>query len=209
MFRWTLALLLGLSAIPLAMALPHAWGFAHGAPFASTFALGAAGGAALTVLILRKAPMLAVLEHEMTHLLVALLHLRLPESLQAGKDGGEVVYSGDSAFLIRLAPYVLPTFTLLLLGLSPFVAPEHQGALRTVVGVTWGYHVTTALYETRPRQPDLQAGGRVPALMAVAGLSLLLYTGSALWAVRDFGLCRDWVHEAGRVAVRLASLARG
>ncbi len=208
MFAWILGLLFGLAAIPLAIALPHTFSAAHGAPFATMFGMGAAGGAVLTVLIMRKAPMLAVLEHEMTHLLVALLHLRLPESLNAGKEGGEVTYSGNSAFLIRLAPYVLPTFTLMLLGASPFVAPAHQNALRALIGVTWGYHVTTALYETRPAQPDLQAGVRVPALLAVAGLGLLLYTGSALWAVRDFGLCREWVVEAGHAALRLANLAR-
>jgi hypothetical protein len=209
MMTWIFGLLFGVLAVPLALALPRVWPAFAEADHLRTFAAGAAGGALVTVVVLRKAPFLAVLEHELTHMLVALLHLRLPLSLNAGKDGGEVTYTGDSAFLIRLAPYVLPTFTLLALGLTPIVAEPHQQALRVAAGVTWGYHVATAFAEIRPHQPDLKTGGRVPAFLAVAGLGLLFYVGTALWGAGDFDLVRTWLDESVRAGRRLVTLAVG
>lgn len=213
MLTWILGVIFGVLAIPLALALPHMWPAFAGGDHVRLFVYGAGGGAAVTLLILRKAPFLAVLEHELTHMVVALLHLRLPLSLNAGKEGGEVTYTGDSAFLIRLAPYVLPTFTLALLGLAPFIASPHQDTLRAAIGATWGYHLVTTLHETRPSQPDLQTGGRVPAFLAVAGLGLLFFAGSALWAADDFGLCKAWlargVDTAQHLVHRAVALAVG
>lgn len=205
MLTWILGVVFGLLAVPLALAVPQVWSAFLGGDHLRTFALGALGGGLATVVVIRKAPFLAVLEHELTHMVVALLHLRLPLSLNAGKEGGEVTYTGDSAFLIRLAPYVLPTFTIALLALSPAIASPHQTALRAAIGVTWGYHVVTTLEETRPNQPDLKTGGRVPAFLGVAGLGLLFYVGSALWAVDDFGLCRTWLERGVQTARHLVS----
>lgn len=207
MLTWILGLLFGVLAVPLALALPKVWPGFTGGDHLHVFLYGALGGAAATVVVLRKAPFLAVLEHELTHMVVAVLHLRLPLSLNAGKEGGEVTYTGDSAFLIRLAPYVLPTFTLALLALSPIIAGPHQATLRAIIGVTWGYHVVTTFQETRPNQPDLKTGGRVPAFLGVAGLGLFFYVGSALWAVEDFGLCRTWLVQGVATARQLVSSA--
>jgi len=209
MLTWVAGLLFGLAAVPLALALPEVWPAFRAGAHLQPFLLGAGAGAVATLLVLRFAPMLAVLEHELTHMLVALLHLRLPLSLNAAREGGEVTYTGDSAFLIRLAPYVLPTFTLLLLALLPAVATAHQTTLRALVGLTWGFHVTTALQETRPHQPDLKTGGRIPAFLGVAGLGLFFYAGTALWGARDFGLVQEWLSRALRAGVRLWDLAVG
>lgn len=207
MLTWILGVVFGVLAVPLALALPHVWPGFTGGDHLRVFLLGALGGGLATVVVLRKAPFLAVLEHELTHMVVAVLHLRLPLSLNAGKDGGEVTYTGDSAFLIRLAPYVLPTFTLALLGLSAVVDGPYQTTLRAIIGVTWGYHVVTMVEETRPNQPDLKTGGRVPAFLGVFGLGLLFYVGSALWAVEDFGLCRAWLVHGVQTARHLVSSA--
>ncbi|MFZ4734795.1 MAG: hypothetical protein ACOYM9_02560 [Bradymonadia bacterium] len=191
---WALVgLLLG---VPLSLALPRVWPLFAGDGDFVVFAGAAGGGAALTLLVLRFVPVLAVLEHELTHMLVALLHLRRPLSLSAGARDGEVTYTGQSAMLIRLAPYVLPTFTLGLLLAAPLFAAAHHRTHVLLCGVTWGFHVTTLLEEARPHQPDLKEGGLVRSFVALLGLGVLFYCGAALWAVGDFDLVRTWVRAA-------------
>lgn len=193
--------------VPLSLALPRVWPLFAGDGDFVLFAGAAGGGAALTLLVLRFVPVLAVLEHELTHMLVALLHLRRPLSLSAGARDGEVTYTGQSAMLIRLAPYVLPTFTLGLLFAAPLFAAAHHRTHVLLCGLTWGFHVTTLLEEARPHQPDLKEGGLVRSFMALLGLGVLFYCGAALWAVGDFDLVRSWVRaaldEARGLAARL------
>jgi len=195
-----------LVGVPLALAAPDVWPLVQGDADAWPFGGAALMGAALTVLVLKFVPVFAVLEHELTHMLVAILHLRRPLSLSAGAREGEVTYTGESAFLIRLAPYVLPTVTLALLFAEPLFASTHQRTHVLLCGATWGYHVTTLLEEARPHQPDLREGGLVRSFIALLGLGVVFYGGAALWAIGDFDLVETWgragLDEAARVLRR-------
>lgn len=190
---WVLALLSVAAAVPLGWALGEVWGPWTEAPYARPFVYGALGGVAGAWLVGRLAPMLAILEHELTHLLVALLLLRRPLRISADGRGGETVYEGRGSTLIRLAPYVLPTFTLLALPLASWVHPAQRVAFVVVLGVTWGFHVYTGVAEAHPSQPDLARGGRLPSYLAVLGLSTLFYPGSALAAVGGWPLVSRWL----------------
>jgi len=178
--------------VPLAVAVPEVWPLLRGDADALPFGGAALVGAVLTVLVLKFVPVFAVLEHELTHMVVAVLHLRRPLSLSAGAREGEVTYTGESAFLIRLAPYVLPSVTLALLLAEPLFAAAHQRTHVMLCGATWGYHVTTLLEEARPHQPDLREGGVVRSFIALFGLGVVFYCGAALWAIGGFDLVETW-----------------
>ncbi len=181
---------------PLGWALVLLWPAWWAAPGAQAFALGAADGAVGGWAIHRGVPMLAVLEHELTHLVVALMLLRRPISIGAGPGGGETVYTGRGSTLIRLAPYVLPTFTFAGLAFAPLVRSRYETGLVAVLGVTWGFHVLTGVIESHPRQPDLRRGGLLPSYVAVVGMSIVLYPLAAIASVGGWPLVRRWAGTA-------------
>lgn len=198
---WIIAVVSVCVAVPLGWALVGIWPAWWAAPSAQTFALAALAGAGAGWAIHRYVPMLAVLEHELTHLLVAVLLLRRPISIGAGPGGGETVYTGRGSALIRLAPYVLPTFTFLGLALAPVVRSRYETGLVVTLGVTWGFHVLTGVVESHPRQPDLRRGGLLASYLAVVGLSVVLYPLAALASVGGWPLVRRW----GRLAWALVT----
>ncbi len=200
---WLLALLSLGAGVPLALALPDVWPHVRSAPQAVPFAWGALGGAAATLVVLRVARMVPILEHELTHLLVALLLFRRPLAIEAREDGGEAVYTGRGSTLIRLAPYVLPTFTLLGLGLAQLADPRFGRPIVVALGATWGFHVLTGLAESGPDQPDLREGGLVPSYAAVVGLGAILYPLAALGSIGGLPLVRRWLGHALVHAERL------
>ncbi len=200
---WIVAGVAALAALPLGRALVEVWPIWFAAPTAKAFVVGAAGGAVAGWLVHRFVPMLAVLEHELTHLLAAVLLLRRPVAIGAGPDGGETVYTGRGSVLIRLAPYVLPTFTLVGLALAPLVRTRYETGFVVALGVTWGFHVLTGVVESHPRQPDLQRGGLLASYVAVVCLSVVFYPLAAIASVGGWPLVRRW----GRLAWRyLAAL---
>ncbi len=190
--HWIIAGVAVCASVPLGAALVEVWPALVAAPSAKTFAMGALAGAISGWLVQRFVPMLAVLEHELTHLVVALLLLRRPISIGAGPGGGETVYTGRGSTLIRLAPYFLPTFTILGLSLAPLVRSRFEPYLVGALGVTWGFHVLTGVIESHPRQPDLRTGGLVASYAAVLGLGVVLYPLAALASVGGWPLVRRW-----------------
>jgi hypothetical protein len=204
---WVLALVGVLTAVPLGWAaadVAPTWVRHAGAPW---FGGGAALGLLLGWVLDKRLPLLPVLEHELTHLLAALALFRRPRHLRAADEGGEVVYDGRGSTFIRLAPYAVPTLSLLALPVMPFVAPAWARHAVGLVGVTWGYHVWTTLTETRSHQPDLRAGGLVASYVAVASLGTVLFALAAIGAVGHGALLESWLHHGMSRARHLLSLA--
>lgn len=200
---WIVAGVAVFAALPLGRALVEVWPLWMAAPSAKAFVAGAAGGAVAGWLTHRFVPMLTVLEHELTHLLCAVVLLRRPIALDASPGGGETVYTGRGSVLIRLAPYVLPTFTLVGLLLAPLVRSRYESGLVAVLGLTWGFHVLTGVIESHPGQPDLRSGGLLASYIAVIGLSVVFYPLAAIASVGGWPLVSRW----GRLAWRyLAAL---
>lgn len=79
------------------------------------------------------------LEHEFTHLLVGLLFFKSPVAINVtATDGGSVMLKGSNIW-ITLAPYYLPTTSLLLLPLGLW--QHYQKPVRVALGMTFSYHL--------------------------------------------------------------------
>lgn len=115
------------------------------------------------------------LEHELTHSVVALLFLRNIRSLEADHTEGRVSYDGPgSNFVIILAPYCLPTLSLLWLALLPLIRQEYLRFYFVFLGFLTGYDAFSNLQEYHLQQPDIQECGAVfSALFSTAATIIL------------------------------------
>jgi hypothetical protein len=137
----------------------------------SALALPLAGGVAVGVLaeqfVLRRWRRLEIFEHELTHALTALLFLRRIERIEVRRDSGAMHSSGGfggalADDVVGLAPYLLPTFTLILVLARRWVPGSWFPWYDAWVGFTLGFHLWTALREYRDNGPDRALRGLFP-----------------------------------------------
>lgn len=106
-----------------------------------------------------------VLGHELTHALWGLLMGARIGKMKVKGDGGSVELSRTN-FLITLAPYFFPLYTviviLLYLGLDLFMdMSPWRGIGLGLVGFTWSFHVTFTLAMLSQHQSDIHENGRI------------------------------------------------
>ena len=151
-----------------------------------------------------------VLAHELTHALWGWVMGARVKRMRISRNGGSVTLS-KSNFLIALAPYFFPLYTVLVIAgyyiLSLFVdLRTYEPFWLGLVGLTWGFHLTFTVETLLQHQPDIRETGR---LFSYALIYLANVLGVALWVVAvgpaslgDFaaGLVRDarWLGEAAR-----------
>jgi len=104
--------------------------------------------------------------HEMTHVLWVWLFGGRVKGFKAAATGGEVRASKTN-FLIFLAPYFCPLYTViliaiyLLLSLIINMPPVALSILSFLLGFTWAFHFTFTIYVLLQGQPDIWATGRI------------------------------------------------
>lgn len=146
-----------------------------------------AGGFACWVVIFVALPQPTrayVFAHELTHALWAKLFGKKVLGMKVGADSGAVVVS-ETNFLITLAPYFFPLYTvlavLLYYGLAPFVDVQPWWLpWLALVGASWSFHVTFTLSTLMARQSDILACGRV---FSYAFIYLMNVISVSLWIV--------------------------
>jgi len=171
---------------------------------------GAVAFAIFTVLVYR-AVTLYVLGHELTHALATWLCLGSVSNLRASANGGQVTTSKSNTF-IRLAPYMVPFYAVLLgaayLLLDALWRPlgEYRGALAFGLGVTLAFHFGFTLWSLQRGQSDLKSDGwffsivliylaNVLVLAAAGGLLLSGKAGGTWEALRS--ACESgWLRSA-------------
>jgi len=125
-----------------------------------------------------------VLGHELTHALWGMLMGAKVGKMKVGKEGGHVMLS-KSNFIISLAPYFFPFYTVLTIalwygiGLFLDVSPYEAWWLMAV-GMTWGFHVTFTVYMLSQRQPDVQQNGHLFSYVIIYLANLFFV---ALWMI--------------------------
>jgi hypothetical protein len=101
-----------------------------------------------------------VFEHEVTHLVTGLIFFIKPRQLVASESGGRMEMYGNN-FIVSLAPYFVPLFSLVLMALMPLLDSTVSVYACGVLGLATGYHVITNLQEFSLQQPDIRSHGLV------------------------------------------------
>ncbi len=148
---------------------------------------------------------LTITEHELTHMLFAVLTLHKPKELEVNQDrGGSFSFIGEGNWLIALAPYFFPTFTfVLMIGVSIYEAIYHKlpDFHLILFGIFIGYHFIVTLFEIHPKQTDFIVAGPIFTICFLPGINLLMY--GALFAY----ILRGWegIPMYGRFVIHSAT----
>lgn len=119
----------------------------------------------------------ATFEHEIAHMLVGFLFLKVPVSFKVtAHKGGEIQQVGfgnTGETWITLAPYFLPTLPLALIAIG-FIVEIEQFYFFAGLGWLTVFHIVTNWSESTFRQPDLQKAGIGKTIMIVPLMNLIL-----------------------------------
>ena len=121
----------------------------------------------------------AIMEHELTHMLFAVLTFHKPKALDVNQDvGGSFSFEGKGNWLIALAPYFFPTFWFFIVLLVPIYQsitghlPEFYLSL---LGVFLGYNFIVTCLSIHPKQTDFKVAGYPFTICFLPGISFLKY----------------------------------
>lgn len=121
---------------------------------------------------------LETLEHELTHLLIGLLFLKIPVgfrvSAHAGGEVRQIGFVATGQIWVTLAPYFFPTVSLLVVIISYF-AGFNNLTLLGILGFTTAFHLVSNWGETSFRQPDLQKAGILKTILILPVMNLICY----------------------------------
>ncbi len=121
---------------------------------------------------------LETFEHEITHLIIGLLFLKIPVGFRvSAHEGGEVRQIGRGTtgqIWVTLAPYFFPTVSLLVLIIAYFANLETP-VLLGILGWTTAFHLISNWGETSFRQPDLQKAGIIKTILILPVMNLICY----------------------------------
>jgi len=125
-----------------------------------------------------------VLAHELTHALWALLMGGRIGKMKVGKRGGHVELS-KSNFIITLAPYFFPFYTVLLIAVYYLAGlwlnvEAYRIWWLAGVGFTWAFHITFTIQMLAEHQPDIQEHGRIFSILTIYIMNLLVI---GLWMI--------------------------
>jgi hypothetical protein len=125
-----------------------------------------------------------VLAHELTHALWGAFMGARIKRMKVGREGGSVTLTKTN-FLIALAPYFFPLYTVLVALLYftlSFFVPVGKASLwwMALVGFTWAFHVTFTISTLARHQTDVQDHGRLFSYTVIYGANIL---GICLWLI--------------------------
>lgn len=137
-----------------------------------------------------------VFGHELTHALWVLLMGGRVSRFRVGRSGGHIVTDRNN-FLIGLAPYFFPLYSILAIAvfgaLSIFHDMQPYGRLLyAVIGATWAFHFTFTCWMIPKNQTDLRDHGTFFSLVVIYLMNLILLSVMLVLAARqitfvDFG----------------------
>lgn len=125
----------------------------------------------------------STLEHELTHAVFAILSLNRVTALNAtGHAGGVMHYQGYGNWIITLAPYFVPSLSLIMLLILSLAKTTYLSPLMFAMGMTIAYHLLSTWRETHYQQPDLKEAGWIFSwlFLPTANILMLLIVLTAL-----------------------------
>jgi hypothetical protein len=136
-----------------------------------------------------------ILAHELTHALWGLLMGASISKISVKEDRGAVILSKTN-FLITLAPYFFPLYTVLAIGLYYLLGrccdvTRYYLLWLGLVGATWGFHLTFTVSALLQRQTDIRDQGR-------------LFSYTVIFLANVIGICA-WVISVSSATVAAAA----
>jgi hypothetical protein len=121
---------------------------------------------------------LYVFGHELTHALWVWMMGGRVSRFKVGRAGGHILTDKNN-FLIALAPYFFPLYSILVLAiygaLSLVVNLQPYGRLLyALIGVTWAFHFSFTCWMIPKNQSDLSDNGTIFSLVVIYLMNLLL-----------------------------------
>ncbi|HOX05868.1 MAG TPA: hypothetical protein PK280_05660 [Planctomycetota bacterium] len=175
--------------------------------------LGGATAYGLIHALLHKPITTYVFAHELTHALWALATGHKVGKIRVGSDSGHVETAGSN-FLVRLAPYFFPLYSLLLLGAwaaTEAFVPEfvgYRGWLFAGLGFTYAFHVLLTIHSLWGGQSDLKAEGYCFSLALIAAVNLQIIAALFAAASKTVGWAA-YEQAVGRTLAEWAKWAAG
>jgi hypothetical protein len=161
--------------------------------------VGAGGFLAVWLLILRprrSLHFLVTIEHELTHALVAGLTLHRVSGLGlALRSGGHARYEGRGNWWIAIAPFLVPTFSLLVVAASVWLH-EHR-ILGGLLGFTLAWNVVGNWSSTHRHHGDHREVGPIAAFLIVACANMLVLGLLLAYATQARTITGHLAHVAG------------
>lgn len=208
MFRWLIAFL----GLPLLWAIGKTllqgyilvFGSQQGWDGALSLFVYGLGGMFVAYLVLHRfLSVTYVFAHEMTHLIVGLLFLARPSRIEIHRNEGCVELSKTNVFIV-LAPYCVPFYFLLILGVQalvqwlwPMLVPADVWVI--LYGVFIGYHFLYTFESiVTVGQPDLRTYGWlfsywfILLINFILAMLPLLASGSRVW---DFSIQGQYMRD--------------
>ena len=112
-----------------------------------------------------------IVEHELTHALFAWLTFHRVVGFSAMRTGGHVRFIGRGNWLIAIAPYFFPTFTLIVIAALTVLPPRHLAIGAGVLGASVVHHILATWSQTHRHQTDLQEVGWLWAAMFLPAIN--------------------------------------
>jgi len=116
-----------------------------------------------------------ILGHEITHAFWARIFGGRMKSLYLSSRGGKVTVT-KSNFLITLAPYFFPFYTLICLGIYFIVRPSLRNYLIFIIGFTLAFHFLSTISSLKDKQTDLERTGKFFSWLVIYWMNLILLT---------------------------------
>jgi hypothetical protein len=113
-----------------------------------------------------KPKLLSTLAHEMTHAIWGIAFRAKVRDIRVKRESGFVDLSKTN-FLIRLAPYFFPFFTMLAVLSTFIVKSEYIRTIYFFVGFTFTFHFISTLESLNVVQPDIYKTGKLFALVVI------------------------------------------
>ena len=122
---------------------------------------------------------LSILEHELTHMLFAILTFHSPQDINVKRGvGGNFIYTGRGNWLISIAPYFFPTsaaFVIACGSLYYFTGQIPPTYYWVLLGIMTGYHLISTLDEIHLGQTDFKVAGYLFTILFLPGANLITY----------------------------------
>ena len=166
----------------------------------------------LVVFLLLPKPMwIYVFGHELTHALWTWLFGGRVKTMKVTADGGHVVTSKTN-FLIVLAPYFFPLYTVLVIAvfaISRLFWDWRSGLVwfHLLLGAAYAFHVTLTWHALKTRQTDITSQGYLfsAVIIFLGNVSVLLFGVPLLTEkVKSLNALGWWLQSTGEIFHRLA-----